>query len=299
MLNLRKIKYFVTLSQHKSFTKAAEELHIAQPALSKHIKELEDFLGVELIVRNSRPLELTEAGVFFYGKSKSLLAAADEAVLMTRKIGGINKDKSMAIAFVASSLYTALPTVLKRIKEEMQGVEIHLQEMNTMAQIADLKAGRLDVGFGRLQLHDASVTSEVLYEEGLYVAVPNQMQELINRESIRLVDLVDVPLIVFPEQPRPSFVDIVLRVFQSVGLKPNHVIPTRELQLALGLVAAGEGVCIVPASFEKLQRSDITYIPLPEAAAKVQIVMNTRAADNSLAVQQIREIAKEVYQTVS
>ncbi len=296
MLNLRKLKYFVTLVEKKSFTKAAETLRIAQPALSKHIKELEDFLEVELIVRNSRPMELTDAGDFFYGKSKSLLVAATEAVVMTKKIGGMDKDKVVTIAFVASSLYTALPTVFKTIKEELQDVDIHLQEMTTMAQIAGLKAGTIDVGFGRLQLHDASVSSEVLFEEGLYVAIPNHMTELLDKEEgIRLVDLIEVPLIVFPEHPRPSFADIVLRVFQSVGLKPQKVIQTRELQLALGLVAAGEGVCIVPASFEKLQRSDITYLPLTEAAAKVHVVMNTRAFDKSPIVQQIKDIAKSVY----
>lgn len=293
MISFRKLKYFVVLADSKSFTRAAETLCIAQPALSKHIKELEEEVGSRLIVRNSRPLVLTAAGQFFYEKSKAMLLELEETMMMTKKIGGVNK--TLTVGFVASSLYTALPTVIKQIKD-LVGIEVHLVEMNTMSQIAALKAGTLDIGFGRLQLHDVSVESEVLYEEGLHVAVPKDFAHLTQRgDDIRLVDLVDLPLIIFPEIPRPSFMDIVLQVFQSVGLTPKNIIPIRELQLALGLVAAGEGVCIVPSSFERLQRSDIAYIPLKEVTAKVHIVMNTRAHDHSPIIQQIKTIAKNVY----
>ncbi|UOO80923.1 LysR family transcriptional regulator [Uruburuella testudinis] len=295
-MNLRKLKYFVAVAEVQSFTRAAEQLCIAQPALSKHIKELEEALDTPLFVRHSRPLALTDAGVFFLERCRYILSVLEETRAMTQKIGKL--QKTFTIGFVASSLYTALPEVIRTIKQEFQDVEIRLQEMNTMLQIGALKSGTIDIGFGRLQLHDPGVHSEVLYQEPLLLAVPKNSPPLLSEPgAVRLVDIAAARLILFPAEPRPSFADVVLNVFKSVGLAPKHCVETRELQLALGLVAAGEGVCIVPASFAQLQRADISYLPLAEPEAAAPVVMNIRAMDNSPAICRIGEIAHHIYQS--
>ena len=147
---LRHLKYFVMVAEEKNFTRAAERLFIAQPPLSRQIKQLEDELGAELFERGSRPLALTETGKFFYAHAQQLLSHAAEIKAMTKRVSQINR--TLSIGYVASTLYGKLPKIIRLYRYEYNAVDLQLHEMTTVEQIKALKEGVIDVGLSLIHI---------------------------------------------------------------------------------------------------------------------------------------------------
>lgn len=292
-MDLRHLRYFVVVAEEGNITRAAERLHIAQPPLSRQIQQLEEELGVPLLVRGSRPLTLTEAGQFFYAHARQLLSQSRELEAMTRRIGTI--ERKLSIGFVGSTLYGMLPKVIRRFRSEQSTTELTLHEMTSMEQISALKEGKIDVGFGRIRHEDPNVRRIVLREERLVAALPSG-HALTDRPVISLLDLVDDTLIVFPKAPRPSFADQILASFHDRGLEPKKIYEARELQVAIGLVAAGEGVAIVPASVQGLKREDVCYLPLQDHNMVSPIILSTRLLDESREIKLLIEMIIRIYE---
>ena len=231
-MELRHLRYFVAVAEERNFTRAAERLHIAQPPLSRQIQQLEEILDVSLFVRGSRPLELTEAGRFFYGHAQQLLALSAEIVSMTRRIGKITQKFTMG--FVGSTLFGLLPEVVRRFRAAHPDTEFNLLEMTTMEQIQALKDGVIDVGIGRIRHEDKSIRRIILREEPLIAALPMGHALGFLDRGLFLRELVNDTLIVFPKAPRPSYADSVLAAFHDRGLEPAKVYEARELQVGAG-----------------------------------------------------------------
>lgn len=291
MMEIRHLRYFVAVAEEQNFTRAAERLYIAQPPLSRQIQQLEDELGVVLFERSSRPLQLTEAGKFLYTHAKRLLAKSAEIKTMTQRVGKI--ERSLSIGFVATTLYGLLPRIIRQFREQHQHVELTLHEMTTSEQIEALKAGKIDVGFGRLRVEDPSIRRILLREESLMVALPSSHALAKKGQKLTLRDLIEQPLLVFPKQPRPSFADQILALFYDRGLTPNKVIEVRELQIAIGLVAAGEGLTIVPSSMHAFIRQDVSYLDLDEQRAVSPVIMSIRMGEQS---DDLKALLQNIYQ---
>ncbi|WP_175836710.1 LysR family transcriptional regulator [Burkholderia anthina] len=292
-MELRHLRYFVAVAEERSFTRAAQRLHIAQPPLSRQIQQLEEILGIVLFERNSRPLKLTEAGRFFHQHAVQLLAQTAELESMTRRVGKI--ERSLSVGFVGSTLYGMLPKVIRRYRQQHAEVELSLHEMWTMDQIKALKEGRIDVGFGRIRLNDPNVRRVVLREEPMIAALPLGHRLSAVTTPLSLHDLLNETLIVFPKTPRPSYADQVLSAFHDRALKPARVLETRELQIALGLVAAGEGVSIVPKSVHGLKRDDISYHDLDDSRLVSPIIMSMRRLDASEDIERMLSLVYTLY----
>ena len=293
-MELRHLRYFVAVAEERNFTRAAQRLHMAQPPLSRQIQQLEETLGVQLFERNSRPLKLTETGKFFYLHAVQLLAQTAELESMTRRVGNI--ERSLSVGFVGSTLYGMLPKIIRRFRDENMTVELSLHEMSTMDQLRALKDGRIDIGFGRIRLEDANIRRVVLREEKMIVALPEGHPLSLSKPVLALRDLLNETLIIFPKTPRPSYADQVLAAFQDRGLKPHRIYETRELQVALGLVAAGEGVSVVPSSVHGLKRSDVSYKELDDPTLVSPIIMSTRLLDESQDIKEILELIYRLYE---
>ncbi len=290
-MELRHLRYFVAVVEAQSFTKAAEKLFIAQPPLSRQIQNLEAELGVQLFERGSRPLLTTEAGQFFYQHALKLLSNAEEIKSMTQRVGLI--QKTITMGFVASLLYGLLPKMVYLFRQQHPNLKIELIEMNTKDQIQALKEGRIDVGFGRLRISDPAVRRVLLREEPLMVAVHNSHPYASHTEGVYLANIVDEDLFLYPNYNKPNFSTQVRALFSEYGLDPEHFKEVREIQLALGLVAAGEGICVVPASARTINFSHLNYIPLLDDAAVSPIFLAIRNMDES---EQIRSLFDCIYQ---
>jgi DNA-binding transcriptional LysR family regulator len=293
-MELRHLRYFVAVAEERNFTRAAQRLHIAQPPLSRQIQQLEEILGVQLFERNSRPLKLTETGKFFYSHAVQLLAQTSELESMTRRVGNI--ERSLSVGFVGSTLYGMLPKIIRRFRDENTTVELSLHEMSTMDQIRALKDGVIDVGFGRIRHDDANIRRVILREEKMIVALPQGHPLSLVKPVLALGDLVNETLIIFPKTPRPSYADQVLSAFQDRGLKPRRIYEVRELQIALGLVAAGEGISVVPSSVYGLKRDDVNYKELDDPTLVSPIIMSMRALDESRDIREMLQLVYRLYE---
>lgn len=278
-MELRHLRYFTTVAAEGSFSRAAEKLNIAQPPLSRQVQQLEEELGVRLLDRG-RPITLTEPGRYLFEQSRQILQRIDEMRAMTQRI-----SKGMVlqfnIGFVASTLYDALPELIRRFRIIAPGVDVQLVELTTMEQVAALKDGRIDVGFGRLRFDDEQITRRIVREETLCLAVPLGHKLADCEGKIRLLQTISEPLIIYPKAPRPSYADQVLSFYRDAGLEPTIGMEAKEVQTALGLVASGGGVCLVPASVRRLGRDDIRYIDLDEPHMMTPIIMSCRKNDKS------------------
>ena len=261
-MELRHLRYFIAVANEMSFSRAAEKLHIAQPPLSRQIRQLEDELGAELFDRKARPLKLTRAGQFFQGQAQLALDRLAEARNATVRIAH-GKRSWFGIGFVPSTLYGALPHILRRFREAQPEVEVGLLELTTVQQIEALKAGRIDVGFGRMRFDDDRITAEVVRTEPLVAALSSE-DPLARCKRLSLAQLAPLPLLVFPAQPRPSFADQVIAAFQARELRPSVAFEANELQTAIGLVVAGMGYTLVPRSVQGLHRDGVVYVPLSD-----------------------------------
>ena len=171
-MDFRHLKYFVAVAQERSFTRAAERLYISQPPLSRQIQQLEEELGLKLLDREARPLALTEAGRFFHARAVRMLEQLDETIAMTRRLSQV--DRRLVIGFVPSTMYGALPRIARLFRARRPQVPLVLVEKTTVEQGEALKAGQIDVGFGRVRFDDPSLRREVLREEPLVLAIPHR-----------------------------------------------------------------------------------------------------------------------------
>lgn len=292
-MELRHLRYFVAVAEEKNFTRASERLCMAQPPLSRQIHQLEEELGVLLFEPGARPLRLTEAGEFFAVHARTVLAAAADLKSMTQRVG--NKRRALAIGFVASTLYDLLPELVRRFRARYEDVEITFHEMTTMTQLQALKDGRIDVGFGRIEGDDPAVRRILLIEERLVAAMSKAHPLALDAAPLKLRDLQLETVIVYPSTPRPSFADQVLALFNQLGLTPGKVLEVGELQIALGLAAAGQGITVVPDGLLTMKRDDITYRPIADRQAVSPVIFSVRLMDRSEELQNMLAIIYEIY----
>ncbi|AIV65792.1 LysR family transcriptional regulator [Burkholderia pseudomallei] len=291
-MELRQLRYFIAVAEEMNITRAAQRLHMTQPPLSRQLQLIEDEIGLPLFERGARPLKLTDAGRVLYAQARRVLEQADELAPLTRRLA--QAAERIVIGFVPSTLYGALPEVIRAFREAAPAVELSLIEMFTLEQLGALKGGRIDIGFGRLRFDDDRLVRAVLVEERLIAALPDGHPLAAPDASISLADIAGQTLIVYPSTPRPSFADQQLSALRDGGLAPAAVHEVRELQTALGLVAAQVGVSLVPESVEGVRVKGVAYRRLPEPVATSPIILSRRLHDESRATALFCSLAREL-----
>ncbi|MEX3970983.1 LysR family transcriptional regulator [Paraburkholderia caribensis] len=291
-MELRQLRYFVAVAEERNFTRAAERLNMTQPPLSRQIQQIEDMVGLALFERGARPLKLTEAGRVFYAQARRLLEESDELLPLTRRLAQL--AERIVIGFVPSTLYGPLPDVIRAFREAAPLIQISLIEMFTIEQLSALKGGRIDVGFGRLRFDESQLAREVLVEEPLIAALPAG-HALADIAQLTLDALSKETLIIYPSTPRPSYADQQLSAFRDHAVEPAAVHEVRELQTALGLVAAQVGVCLVPESVRGLRARGVTYRSIEETNVSSPIIMSRRLQDQSATTDLFCSIARDLF----
>ena len=183
--------------------------------------------------------------------------------------------------------------MIRRFRAAQPTVEVGLSELTTVQQLEALKAGRIDVGFGRLSFDDESIAGEVVTEEAVVAALP-AAHRLARHKRLSLAKLAAEPLLLYPAKPRPSYADQVLEMFQSRGLQPIIALEANEMQTAIGLVVAGIGYALVPRSVQGLHREGVVYVPLSDSGVMSPVIMNCRAGDASELVAEFRQMVMTV-----
>jgi len=296
-MELRHLRYFDAVATERNFTRAATRAGVAQPPLSRQIRELENELGVALFDRSSRPIRLTEAGRLFHDQCARILASVDQLRDSMRHLQGSSR-RLFIVGVVGSIMHGALPAMIRGFREQLPEVEVELIEMTTVDQVAALKDGRIDAGLGRIRIDDPGVRREILYEEPLIAALPAGHPLAGGEAPVRLADLRQAVLILYPSHPRPSYADQLLGLFRDYGSVPEKLREVREVQTALGLVAAQAGVAVVPLSMRHVQRADIVYRPIADTHAHSPVILSQRLGDDSRAAQLFREIGRAAFASI-
>ncbi len=293
MIDLRLLRYFVVVAEEGNFNRAAERLHIAQPPLSRAIQQLEATVGAVLLDRGSRPLRLTDVGRLLHAQATQLLVRMDDLETMV-KTAAATRKRRLVIGYVASTIYGRLPELIRSFRKASPLVELVLIESSTLEQIAGLKDGRIDVGFGRIRFDDPAVRRVVLREEPLIAALPTEHRLAREDGPVSIHELAEEPQIIYPRQPRPSYADEVASLFRDHQIEPRIVHEVRELQIAIGLVAAEEGMAIVPEAVRRARSHDVAFRELIEPASS-PIIMSYRAGDRSPELALMSEIIASRY----
>ncbi|WP_102224896.1 LysR family transcriptional regulator [Acidimangrovimonas sediminis] len=292
-MEMRQLRYFVAVAHDRNFSRAAERLHMAQPPLSRQIQLLEAEMGCALIDRSVRPLRLTAPGRLFLKQAEQILAHAEATRQMIERSRATEK-LSVIFGFVASTMYGRFPALIREFRKVARDFEINLVEMSSLEQIAALKEGRIDAGFGTQRFEDPAVRRVLLRNEEMVVAMPATHPLAGGDAPLPLARIVQEPQILYPSHPRPSYADQVLAAFHDYGLAPAIVQEVRELHIALGLVAAEEGVAIVPASVKRSWAEDLRFRPIEERPTS-PIFMSFREGDVSRPIRAMMEVICRMY----
>jgi DNA-binding transcriptional LysR family regulator len=270
-LELRQLRYFVTVAEELHFGHAATRLHMTQPPLSQAIQGLETLLGAALFLRNRRGVALTAAGAALLPEARRMLSeAAGLGDLVQRAAAGASGR--LALAFVTSADYSVLPPFLRAYRAAFPAVEIILQEATSDIQLDDLLHARIDCGFLIPPLPDkarATLDYMKVLEEPLILAAPSGLFGL-QDGPIRLQDLPALPLIIFPRKISPALHDAILSCFTAAGVTPVIGQEAIQMQTIVGLVSAGMGMALVPQSVSNLMRPGVEYRALAAATPLVE-----------------------------
>ena len=289
-MELRHLRYFVTVAEELHFGRAAARLFIAQPPLSQQIQQLERELGVLLFARTSRRVQLTPAGEAFFVEARQILRSVEQAA-DTAKRAARGETGWLGIGFAASATYDLLPAVLHDFRDLYPEVELSLQELNAAEQAHALEEKTIHVGFARPYApHSGSVVGAVL-REAFLAALP-ETHPLTGQSSLPLSALADQPFISFPELPKPSYAEAVRQACEGAGFTPRVVQEVREMQTAISLVAAGFGIALLPASVQHLHRDGVEYRPLQEPAPRTELAVVSRLDDPSPVLQNFLAIVR-------
>lgn len=291
-MDLKQLNAFIAVADLRSFSAAATKTGLSQPSLSRLLKQLETDMGVVLIDRYHRPLHLTEAGGFFYDKISTILTEIETVTSMTQRLSA--PSSALNIGFVPSVLYGLLPEIIAMLKKSNPDIDVNLKDISSYQQMDALKSGEIDVGFGRFAHQDPWIQQILLRHERYVVALPKS-HPLAHVQEQRLIDLANNRLILYHQthlpiaatlpvnkksRPEPNthnshtktrrhmseqsalsapITEPLLHLFAQYGISPFMTTTVSDLQVALGLVAAGEGITLVPASLKTVRTEQISY----------------------------------------
>jgi len=265
-IELRHLRYFIAVAEELHFGHAAARLNISQPPLSQQIQILEQQVGARLLARTNRSVSLTPAGRQFLADSRQILNQVDEAAARALRLHQ-GETGELRIGFTSSAPFiTAVSDTLSSFRQRYPDVHIQTREINTREQIAPLNEGTLDLGLMRNTPLPETLAWEVILREPLLAMIP-RTHPLATRTAVSLHELAQEPFVFFDPHVGTGLYDDILSLMRRYQLTPRIAQEVGEAMTIIGLVAAGLGVSILPASFHRVQLSEMCWIPIIEEDA--------------------------------
>ncbi|CAG2129082.1 HTH-type transcriptional regulator BenM [Cupriavidus yeoncheonensis] len=298
-MDLRQLRYFVTVAEELHFGRAATRLAMTQPPLSQQIQALEDAIGVQLFARTRRSVMLTPAGQQWLPEVRRVLADAAALPGLAQRFAR-GEIGSLALAFVSTADYGILPDLLRRFRAQHPEVQLQLREATSDIQLEALIDGSIDAGLvirPQLPAMPRGLSYLPLVSEPLVLAVPDGWRPAHGAApadgKVSLRDAAQEPLIIFPRRSAPVFYDIITGYYARDGLSPVIAQEAIQMQTIVSLVSAGMGVALVPASLCNLRRTGVSYLALREAGPQIEtgLVWREGAAGVAPALRSLIDIA--------
>lgn len=292
MTELRHLRYFIAVAEELHFGRAAQRLNIAQPGLSQQIKALETELGVPLLLRNRRRVELTAAGHVFLEEGRRALAQLERAEKLARRAAS-GEIGRLAIGGTESATWVVLPQLVREFRKRHPNVDLTIREMPSPAQLAALRNAEIDIGFVRPPIGTEGLVARTVLEEKLGVILP-KAHPLAKRSEIPITALRDQPLVVHPARPS-GWAEFMTGICRNAGFEPVVAQEASETATAVSFVAAGLGLTIVPISLKGLVRPGLAYRPVAKPAPTAKLLMVYRSAPLAPTLSKLLDVARGLW----
>lgn len=278
-MELRHLRSFIAVADELNFRRAADKLHIAQPALSAQIKELEKRLEVTLFERTTRSVKLTHAGRVLREEARSVVDAVDRAAHRTRKAeeGLVG---TLRLGVIAPAMNPSLAAVLRDYRKRFPGVQLSIFDLTSPEQIERLRVGELDAGLLRPPIGFPELESVYVEQVEQILALPAD-HRLAKKKRLEWSDFDGESLVVVQPSMQHSYYDPFFAECAKAGAKPVSTQYANDIETKLWLISAGFGIAPTAASLAHVQRPGLVFRPLPSKLPDVETVLVWRRNDDS------------------
>jgi DNA-binding transcriptional LysR family regulator len=295
-VELRHVRYFIAVAEHLNFSKAARQLHIAQPPLSRQIRQLEEDLGVTLLVRNKRHVELTKAGRTFLEEGRKLVVQAGHATEAARHAQ--QGESGIVRIGIASGLGGLVSKAVFQHRKRLPTVEIECKDIFSSLQNESLVKEEIDVGFLRPPIDHVNLECEMLLEEEFVVTLPKS-HRLAKRRWVRLKDVADELLIIFDRSFSTGLYDKILGLYSKQGFTPHLIATHVEAHEEAGAIMVASGKAIFIGAGAIVNRSvsgvELTSVRLNEPDAKIEVYAAWRKNERSPVILDFLNSVRKVF----
>jgi len=295
-VELRQLRYFIAVAEELSFTRAGTKLRVAQPALSRQVRQLEEETGVQLLVRDRRSVRLTEAGRILLDQARSLVDQSLHVTEMIRRAG--RGEYGQVRIGIASGLAGKVNRVVEAHSKQHPDVNLYCQDVLSTLQNEALRTGQIDVGFLRPPVDTRFLQSELLFEEQFLVFL-SKSNPLARRRRLKLRDVASLPLLLYQRSVSSGVYDKTLELYQRCGIAPTiiHTNTAPYEEAGALLVASGKGIYLGVGAVlsHPVAGSGITALPLDEPGAHIAVHVTWRKNENATAVLAFLESTRKVF----
>ena len=274
-MELRHLRYFAAVAGELNFTRAAQKLRVAQPALSRQIRQLEDELGVKLLERNQHAVRLTEAGKVFWQEAAALLKQSEQAVRVARETNR-PRGSQLNVGYIWGLFHSIVPEVLERFRTHSPETAVHLFDLSPQQQNEGLRERRLDAGFIGFEADTEGLQKRKVGSCTFVAVLPNDHRAA-RKSTVSLASLADEFFLGISDQTYPAASRYVSDACERAGFKPRFLQMVERGYTILGLVAGKCGVAIVPASLKAMPHPGIVFRSLEDPpVADLYLAWHTR-----------------------
>lgn len=279
-MELRHIRYFVTVAEELHFGRAALRLNISQPPLSQQIQSLEYELGTKLFYRTKREVSLTKSGELLLGESYRLLEQA-QRIKRIAKRAEAGEIGEIQIGIVTSACFEILPNVLDLLRQNHPKVGFSIKEYDTADALPALVDRVLDIALVRVDQVNLPLKGIPLKEDYLVLTLPKG-HKLNSKEKISIAEIKNETFIMFARDVSPLFYDSIMAALKQEGFIPEILHVTNSIQTQAAFVASGLGIALVPSATKRQNIPGIVYKDLSEniPLTDISLVWNTQSKSN-------------------
>ena len=292
-MELRHLRYFVAVAEELNFTKAALRMCTVQPSLSQQIKDLEQEVGVQLLVRSNRKVELTEEGKAFLKEALLSLEHAEKAIQDARQIANLNKDQ-LNIGFVPVAEMKIFPYIMPNIRVHFPEIKINFHSMNDADQFKALKKGDIDIAFTRYIDESSELEHVQIFSEPLALIVPKD-SPIAEQRHVSIKSFNNQDFIISDEIASPQLYKIITDFFKQAKLNVNVVQQSTNILLNVNLVGMGVGWSLVPAYVIPLLGDKIVVKNTLEPLPIIDLHVSYRKGQKNEVIELILKILKEQF----
>lgn len=294
-MELRHLRYFVAVAEELNFTKAAQRMFTVQPSLSQQIKDLEHEVGVQLLIRSNRKVELTEEGRAFLKQALLSLEHAERAIYEARQVANMHKDQ-LKIGFVPVAEMKVFPYIMPNIRAHFPKLKIDFQSLTDHEQFIALKKGEIDIAFTRYTEDCEEFEHVQIFQEPLALIIPKSSSLADQRHiSIKAFDQQD--FVISDEAASPQLYKIIQAFFRQSKLAVNVVQKSTNILLNVNLVGMGVGWSLVPAYVIPLLGDKIVVKNTLEPLPVIGLYASYRKQQKNEVINMILKILKEQFYT--